>query len=243
MGADGTPPVTGSQSLKAKSGIPTLAPLIPPSIRGAMREGLLTPKRTLIETAEDIRARYRDGEFAVEVDNGDFGHLHHWSLADWRVMAQKVKAKIPVAEWNAVHAPVKAPAVVAKPVAAAVMETKRITRKMAARIAEAEARKAQILAEQATLEQIKAAETPKEEEADALARLEMLRRELKSKISVAEEADILLALVRGDNAGVSRAALLQVQEILGVKAANVPETPGMASIFQFPEGVTGPAIR
>ena len=221
-----------------------LAPLIPAGMRAAMREGLLTPKRALIEVAEDIRARYRDGEFTAEVDAGDFGHLAHWTLADWQVMAKKVKAKIPVDEWNAARAPkVAAPAVATKPVVAAVMETKRLTRKMMAKIAETEQRKAQILAEQEALEAIKAAETPAEEEADAQARLELLRRKIKAKLSVDEEAEILVGLARGDNAAMARAALAQIQEILGVKAANVPETPGMASIFAFPEGVTGPAIR
>lgn len=249
MGGNGKASVTQSQqggkkkSLKERAGGKAFAPLIPREMREAMATGLLEGS-SMLETAESIRARYRDGEFAEGLAAGEFGHLDHWSLEDWRAMVGKVRAKIPVDEYNAARLKFKLPGQVAiKPIVASVMEAKRATRKTAAKMAEVELRKAQILAEQATLEAIKAADSPKEEEADALARLEMLRRELKSKISVAEEADILLALVRGDNAGVSRAALLQVQEILGVKAANVPETPGMASIFAFPEGSGGPAIR
>lgn len=247
MSEDGIKEVTGSQQAKMNqrdaAQLPPLAPLIPPGIRGEIRAGLLTPKRTMIETAEDIRARYRDGEFAVECEAGDFGHLKHWTLADWRLMCKKVKAKIPTDEWNRAHAPVIVSPAEARPVLAAAREAAKVSKAMAKRIAEEETRAAAIKAEQEAIAAIKAAETPAEEEADAQARLELLRRKIKAKLSVDEEAEILVGLARGDNAAMARAALAQIQEILGVKAANVPETPGMASIFAFPEGVTGPAIR
>lgn len=248
MGGNGKASVTQSQqgrkkSLKERAGNKAFAPLVPPDMREAMATGLLEGS-SMLETAENIRARYRDGEFAESIAAGEFGHLDHWSLEDWRAMVGKVRSKIPVDEYNAARLRFKLPGQVAiKPIVASVMEAKRATRKTAARVAEIELRKAQILAESEALEAIKAAETPAEEEADAQARLELLRRKIKAKLSVDEEADILVGLARGDNAAMARAALAQIQEILGVKAANVPETPGMASIFAFPEGSGGPAIR
>lgn len=231
------------KSLKERAGGRHFAPLIPSDMREAMATGLLEGS-SMLETAENIRARYRDGEFAESIAAGEFGHLDHWSLEDWRAMVGKVRSKIPVDEYNAARLKFKLPGQVAiKPIVASVMEAKRATRKTAAKLAEVELRKAQILAESEALEAIKAAETPAEEEADAQARLELLRRKIKAKLSVDEEADILVGLARGDNAAMARAALAQIQEILGVKAANVPETPGMASIFAFPEGSSGPAIR
>lgn len=234
----------GPDTLKARAGLGPMMPLVPREVKAALVEALLTGAE-LPAVAAQTRERYQAGEWAEACAAGQFGHMADWSVDDWAQVVKRARQGIPVDAYNAARLkiPNQPGQVAIKPIVAAVMEAKRATRKVAAQVAEVELRRATIEAEQAALAAIKMADTPAEEDADAKARLELLRQRIKSKISVDEEAEILVGLARGDNAAIARAALAQIQEILGVKSANVPETPGMASIFAFPEGSGGPAIR
>jgi len=229
--------------LKGKSGVEGITPLVPIEVRDAIRGALLAGLKTL-EIASAMKKDVKAGVYKKPLQSGDFRHLKYWSLADWTLMCKKIRATLPVEDINrttAPHLPVGSRRDI-NPMLVAEKVTKKVTRKMAEEIARIEARKAQIQAEAEARKAIDLSATP-DEELDSKKDLELLRRAIKSKLSIDEQADILVNLARGDNAGVAKGALDQIRDIMGVKAANTPEAPSMGSIFMLPPDTQGPSVR
>lgn len=230
--------------LKVKSGLADkIAPLIPPEIRQAIKDSLLAGTKTL-ETATAVRRDLKSGVYKGPVKAGDFAHLKFWTLADWVLMTKKVRSSLPAEDINRVvapHLPVGSRRAI-NTMLVTEKVTKKVTRKMAEELAKIEERKAQIQAEAEARKAIDLSATA-DEELDSKKDLELLRRAIKSKLSIDEQAEILVNLARGDNAGVAKGALDQIRDIMGVKAANTPEAPSMGSIFMLPPDTQGPSVR
>jgi hypothetical protein len=235
--------VVGPNTLKAKAKLKPGQPLVPPDCRDAIRALTLAGVAS-IEAATAIRKRYRGGEWDEDIAAGNFGHLKAWTLGDWAAMCRKIRDSIKVTELNAALGlpPPKNGRKLKTPLPSA--PSAPLT------LAEAKARILEgIVASETTSRKIKAeaksraaVDAAGADEQDAKKHLDQLRRAIMSKLSIEEQADLMVALVRGDNANVARGMMGQILDILGVAAANTPEAPGLGPIFALPEGA-GPATR
>lgn len=215
-----------------KAGVPAFAPFVPPVIKEGMLR-MLKDGSSPLAAATAGRRSFREGKWAkktVKVGKRQFGFAHNegWTLAHWTALAEKLKVSLEAPPKKERPAP---------PEEEQLPEEERL-KVVASVIREQE--HAKLLKKEAR-ERARLDEEPPEE-TDSKKDLELLRRALRARLTIAEQADILVQLARGDNAGVAKGALDQIRDVLGMKAANVPEAPGIGSIFILPEGA-GPAIR
>ena len=204
---------------KARFGLAHLEPLLPLSAYAAVY-ALMDAEVPHPEAAKALRKRARVGEWEEDIAaDPRLVRITQWTVDDWLFVIQHLASRARV---KALRAPTK--------VEGAEDRARGIMRE-----AEAEAKRRRKSIEAETAEGLGA------DEAAAHARLQALRRALASKLSADEEAELLLSIARGDNVQAARAALAQIQDVLGVKAANVPAPPANAPIFALPEG-SGPGV-
>lgn len=228
--------------LKTRFGVGHFKPLVPKVVReylaGCMREG-----STALSAATQAKRAWTEGQWVGEA--GDFAHVGLWGLGEWMALARKVKLATPglttkrprrtKAEMGAA-----APPKTLDPMAglkAAFLDSRKLSKEEKAlkrahdaKVAEEAQARAEIVID------------GKEPELDAKKDLELLRRALRAKLTIDEQATLMVQLVRGDNAAVAKGTLDQIREVMGWKAVNVPEGPTVGNIFTLPEGA-GPAIR
>ena len=204
---------------KARFGLAHLEPLLPLSAYAAVY-ALMDAEVPHPEAAKALRKRARAGEWEEDIAaDPRLVRITQWTVDDWLFVIQHLASRARV---KALRAPTK--------VEGAEDRARGIMRE-----AEAEAKRRRKSIEAETAEGLGA------DEDAAHARLQALRRALASKLSADEEAELLLSIARGDNVQAARAALAQIQDVLGVKAANVPAPPANAPIFALPEG-SGPGV-
>lgn len=203
--------------LARKFGIKPLKPISPKSLRESMRVMTLAGMPPA-EIAKSIRKRYRAGEWDDETVG--FEHLEKFSVADWETLAKGVRVEFTQSDLNFAQG----------------LEPPTRGRK-------SKIEKAKMLEDVAESARRGKAEAELEEFGDdAKKRLERLRRAIMSRLTIDEQADLLVSQARSDHGQTSRSATAHIIDILGMKAANVAEAPGSAPIFALPEGV-GPSIR
>lgn len=208
----------GLSPLSRKFGIRALKPVVPKDIRNCARDMFLVGLE-VDEVAVHIEKRYKAGEWNEDIAAGGFGHIAKFKSVDWRTLCKGVRASIRKSE-----------------IQIAMGEEPNIRGRKSALVIEAHA-KAIVDARN------EAAEAEADEIGDdAKKRLDRLRRALMARLTIAEQADLLVAQARSDHGATSRSATAHIIEILGMKAANVADAPGSAPIFALPEGV-GPSIR
>lgn len=206
---------------KARFGLAHLEPLLPLSAYAAVY-ALMDAEVPHPEAAKALRKRARAGEWEDDIAaDPRLGRITRWTTDDWLFVVQHLASRARVKAFRALTP---------KPAEGADERARGIMRE-----AEAEAKRRRKSIEAETAEGLGA------DEDAAHARLQALRRALASKLSADEEAELLLSIARGDNVQAARAALAQIQDVLGVKAANVPAPPANAPIFALPEG-SGPGV-
>lgn len=204
--------------LAQKFGIPGLKPITPKDVRESIRSLILVGVE-LPDIARQIRARYRAGEWDEEIAAGSFAHLKRFKLEDWSTLVAGVRATVRMSEINAAQG--------------LPIPTKGRPSAVVAQIKAQQAKDARSVIAEAELEEIGD---------DAKKRLERLRNALMKRLTIDEQADLLVSQARSDHGATSRSATAHIIEILGMKAANVAEAPGSAPIFVLPEGAM-PGIR
>lgn len=201
--------------LARKFGITGLKPITPKDMRASVR-ALLVMGLEIPEVARAIRKRYRAGEWEEDLAKGAFDHLERFKLEDWELLATGVRRTMQLGEIELAQGlPLTRPSKAAAELAKKMVVEKRVV--------------------QAATETAELGDDPKK-------RLDALRVALMSRLTIDEQAALLVTQAKSEHGPTSRAAVAHIIEILGMKAANVAEAPGSAPIFALPEGM-GPSIR
>lgn len=256
-------------TLWERSKVPAFQPMVTTEIKGWIQQELFEGE-TPLSVATKVRREYRSGRFDASINafiknkkqgpKATFAHLKYWRLADWHELVKKVwtdaaytarSQPSAVPDVTAPIAPMKrgpgrppqmvtkrkeqAPA--ARPLSTAEMRERHLAelREKAAR--EAEATKALAEAEARAALDKSSIEGMGE---DAARDLKILRELIRAKLSLVEQANLLVELARSDDPRVAAQALEKIRFIQGLDHANKPEAPTMAPLFSVE---MAPSIR
>jgi len=227
------------ETLKARAGLKAFQPLTPKEVRDAAHDLISGGAKPLAAGAE-LRKRYRAGEWRAMIQAGEFGHMRAWSIMDWASLVRSIAFAMHQAERRGKGTGGRKPRVYEDADFGGGDITRDAQKRLLDAVVAAESNAARVRAEAKARGAIEAV-SAEDEESDAKKHLDQLRKAIMSKMTIDEQAELLVSTAREGKAA-GRSAMSHILDLMGVKAANTPEAPGQGPIFALPEG-SGPALR